>query len=74
MDYSRKNLVVDAHVLREAQVAYGKETMSETVNFALEELMRRFRARNILYFGGQGKWEGDLGEMRRDRPRRRRRK
>ena len=68
----RTNVIIDEHVLREAQVAYGKPTMSETIDFALEELMRRHRARQILDLRGSGAWQGDLGEMRGERKRKKR--
>jgi hypothetical protein len=34
---------------------------------ALQDFVRRARARRILELRGTGLWEGELGEMRRDR-------
>jgi Arc/MetJ family transcription regulator len=69
----RTNLVLDERVLDEATRLSGEKTYSATVQRALEELVRRIRARRILELRGSGLWEGDLGEMRRDRrPRARR--
>jgi hypothetical protein len=34
---------------------------------ALEDFVRRAKARRILELRGSGLWEGDLGAMRRDR-------
>jgi hypothetical protein len=42
------------------------------VERALEDFVRRLKARRILDLRGSGLWEGDLAEMRRDRPGRRR--
>jgi 4-aminobutyrate aminotransferase-like enzyme len=43
------------------------------VERALEEFVRRAKARKILDLRGSGLWEGDLSKMRRDAPGRRRR-
>jgi hypothetical protein len=40
---------------------------SQAVSRALEEYLRRHRARRILELAGSGLWEGDLAEMREDR-------
>jgi Arc/MetJ family transcription regulator len=71
----RTNLVLDAQLLEEATRLSGEKTFSRTVERALEEFVRRIKARQILSLQGSGLWEGDLGEMRRDArrsPRRRR--
>lgn len=70
----RTNLVLDAQLLEEATRLSGEKTFSRTVERALEEFVRRIKARQILTLQGSGLWEGDLGEMRRDtrRPARRR--
>jgi Arc/MetJ family transcription regulator len=72
----RTNLVLDAQLLEEATRLSGEKTFSRTVERALEEFVRRIKARQILSLQGSGLWEGDLGEMRRDArrsPRRRKR-
>ena len=72
----RTNLVLDAQLLEEATRLSGEKTFSRTVERALEEFVRRIKARQILSLQGSGLWEGDLGEMRRDArrsPRRRNR-
>jgi hypothetical protein len=69
----RTNLVLDEQLLREATRLSGEKTFSRTVERALEEFVRRIKARQILSLRGSGLWEGDLGEMRRDtRPAQRR--
>ncbi len=68
----RTTLMVDPVLLSEAQRLSGEPTYSAVVNRALEDFVRRVRARKILELRGSGAWDGDLGRMRGDRPRRRR--
>jgi len=67
----RKNLVLDERLLEEAVRLSGERTYSGVVQRALDDFVRRVRARRILALGGSGLWEGSLAEMRRDRPVRR---
>jgi Arc/MetJ family transcription regulator len=67
----RTNLVLDEELLEEATRLSGARTYSAAVTRALEDFVRRIRARRILELEGSGAWEGDLGEMRGDRPARR---
>ena len=67
----RKNLVLDDDLLEEAIRLSGERTYSGVVMRALDDYVRRIRARQILSLRGSGLWEGNLGEMRGDRPRRR---
>jgi len=53
--------------LEEATRLSGEKTYSATVMRALEDFVRRAKARQILELRGSGAWEGDLGGMRRDR-------
>jgi Arc/MetJ family transcription regulator len=62
----RTNLVLDAELLEEATRLSGAKTYSAAVNQALEDFVRRARARRILELRGSGSWEGNLGAMRRD--------
>ena len=66
----RTNLVLDEELLEEALRLSGERTYSKTVERALEDFVRRVRAGRILDLAGSGLWEGDLSEMRQDRPRR----
>ena len=68
----RTNLVLDEDVLEEATRLSGEKTYSATVMRALDDFVRRAKARQILELRGSGLWEGDLGEMRRDRKRKKR--
>jgi Arc/MetJ family transcription regulator len=63
------NLVLDADVLEEALLLSGEKTYSRAVERALEAFVRRAKARQILQLRGSGAWEGDLAEVRADRPR-----
>jgi Arc/MetJ family transcription regulator len=64
----RTNLVLDEVLLDEALRLGGERTYSRTVDRALEEFVRRLKARRILDLAGTGGWTGDLASMRRDRP------
>ena len=64
----RTNLMLPEPLLEEALRLGGERTYSATVRKALEDFVRRVKARQILELGGSGLWGGDLGEMRRDQP------
>ena len=68
----RTNLVLNEDILEEATRLSGEKTYSATVMRALEDFVRRAKARQILDLRGSGLWEGDLAEMRRDRKRKKR--
>jgi Arc/MetJ family transcription regulator len=69
----RTNLVLREDLLEEATRLSGEKTYSRAVERALEEYVRRAKARQILQLHGSGLWEGDLAVMREDRSARRRR-
>lgn len=64
----RTNLVLNEQLLEEAVRVSGERTYSRAVERALEDFVRRARARKILDLAGSGLWRGDLAEMREDRP------
>jgi Arc/MetJ family transcription regulator len=68
MHMKRTNLVLDADLLERATRALGAKTYSAAVNQALEQVLRIDKIRGLSAFYGQGLWEGDLSEMRDDRP------
>lgn len=72
MRMKRTNLVLDENVLQEATRLSGEKTYSAAVMRALEDFIRRAKARQILALRGSGLWEGDLSAMRRDRQSRKR--
>jgi Arc/MetJ family transcription regulator len=63
----RTNLVLDEDLLEEATRLSGERTYSKTVERALNEMVRRVKARQILDLAGSGLWQGDLKVMREDR-------
>ena len=63
----RTNLVLDGDLLEEATRLSGERTYSRTVERALQEFVRRAKARRILDLAGSGAWEGDLAAVREDR-------
>ena len=62
----RTSLVLPEDLLREVLQISGEKTVSGAVVVALQEFVRRAKARQILQLRGAGAWEGDLGEMRGD--------
>jgi hypothetical protein len=70
----RTNVVLDERLLEEATRLSGEKTYSATISRALDDFVRRVKARRILELRGSGLWEGDVAEMRRDAPARRRKR
>ena len=64
----RTNLVLNADLLEETLKLSQERTYSRAVERAMEEFVRRAKARRILDFAGSGAWEGDLAVVREDRP------
>jgi Arc/MetJ family transcription regulator len=63
----RTNLVIREELLEEATKLSGERTYSRAVERALEDFVRRIKARRILELAGSGLWDGDLAQMRADR-------
>ena len=63
----RTNLVLNGELLEEATRLSGERTYSRTVERALEDFVRRAKARRILELAGSGLWIGDLSAVREDR-------
>jgi Arc/MetJ family transcription regulator len=61
----RTNIVIDDELLAEAQRLSGISTKRATVEFALQELVRRRARRKVLDLQGRVDWEGDLRKSRR---------
>lgn len=62
----RTNVVIDEQLLEEAVAVSGERTYSRTIERALEEMVRRARARTIDQLAGSGLWVGTLSTMRGD--------
>jgi Arc/MetJ family transcription regulator len=63
----RTNLVLDELVLKEVKRELGLKTYSETVNYALKEMLRMKRVEGLAAFFGTNLWQGNLRKMRKDR-------
>ncbi len=68
MHMKRTNLVLDESILEEAARVLGAKTYSAAVNQALEEIVNIRKIQNLQQFFGKDLWEGDLAEMREDKP------
>jgi Arc/MetJ family transcription regulator len=64
----RTNLVLDPQLLEEATRVLRVKTYSAAVNMALQEVLRVRRIQRLPEFFGTNLWEGNLAEMREDRP------
>lgn len=64
----RTNLVLDPQLLEEATRVLRVKTYSAAVNTALQEVLRVRRIQRLPEFSGTNLWEGNLPEMREDRP------
>lgn len=63
----RTNLVLDGALLEEATRLSGERTYSRTVERALQDFVRRAKAKRILELAGTGAWDGDLSVVREDK-------
>lgn len=63
----RTNIEIDDDLMAEAMQASGKRTKKETVEQALELLVRMHAQEALRELRGKVEWEGDLDAMRRDR-------
>jgi Arc/MetJ family transcription regulator len=68
MCMKRTNLVLNEELLEEVTRLSGERTYSRAVERALQDFVRRAKARKILELAGSGLWEGDLSVVREDRP------
>jgi Arc/MetJ family transcription regulator len=68
----RTNLVLREDLLEEATRLSGEKTYSKAVDRALDEFVKRHKARQIMTLAGSGLWSGAIADMRGDQPRRRR--
>ena len=64
----RTNVVLDEELLEEAVRVSGERTYARTIERALQELVRRAKARGIEQLAGSGLWTGSLSHMRGDAP------
>lgn len=64
----RTNIDIDDGLLADAAAVAGTTTKKAAVETALRELVRRHRVARFLELLGAFDWQGDLDEVRRDRP------
>ncbi|HEB74936.1 MAG TPA: type II toxin-antitoxin system VapB family antitoxin [Nitrospirae bacterium] len=65
----RTNIELDEKLVDEAMKLTHKKTKKELVNYALEELVKRFKRKKLLELEGKVEWQGNLDEMRKSRDR-----
>lgn len=63
----RTNIELDEKLVDQAMKLTHKKTKKELVNYALEELVSRFKRKKLLEFEGKVEWTGNLAEMRKSR-------
>jgi len=63
----RTSVVLDEKVVGRAKKLTGIKTTRQLLDYALRELLRHRRQRDILKLRGKVEWEGDLAQMRRGR-------
>ena len=63
----RTNIVIDKALIEEALTLTGQSTRKDVVHFALQELVRRARQKELLSLKGKVDWDGSLDEMRETR-------
>jgi len=63
----RTNIELDEKLVDEAMKLTHKKTKKELVNYALEELVTRFKRKKVLELEGKVEWTGSLDEMRKSR-------
>lgn len=64
----RTNIIMEEPLVAEAQAITGIKTKSGVVHYALREVVRRARQKELLKLQGKIVWEGDLDSIRQSRP------
>jgi Arc/MetJ family transcription regulator len=65
----RTNIVIDDKLMKQAMRASGAKSKREAVDYALKLVVRVAEQERLLReTKGKLHWDGDLQEMRRDRP------
>jgi Arc/MetJ family transcription regulator len=57
---TRTNIILDDDIVEEARRLTSFRTKREVVDFALRELVRQLRRKNLLAIRHKGMWQGDL--------------
>ncbi len=64
---SRTNVVLDDRLVEECTKATGIKTRRALIDYALHELLRRERQKDVFALKGNVAWEGDLEAWRQQR-------
>ena len=64
---SRTNIELDDKLVNEAMKLTNKKTKKDIVNYAIEELVRKLKRKNILELEGKVEWIDNLDETRNSR-------
>lgn len=64
---SRTNIILETHLVHAAQEITGIKTKAGVVHYALKEVVRRSKMKELLSMHGKVEWEGDLNETRKTR-------
>ena len=62
------SLFLDERLLEQATRVLGARSSSDAVNIALKEVIRLKKVQQVAGFVGSGIWQGNLEDMREDRP------
>jgi len=60
----RTNVVLDTSVLGKAKILTGIKTTKDIIHYALKELVRHKRQKELLKLKGSVDWKGDLNSSR----------
>lgn len=63
----RTNIELDEKLVKEAMRVTRKKTKKELVHYALQDLLKRAKRKEILELEGKVKWTGNLMKMRKKR-------
>lgn len=63
----RTNIELNEKLVNEAMKLTHLKTKKALVDYALKELVRKVKRKNLLSFEGKVRWEGNLYEMRKGR-------
>lgn len=64
---TRTNVVINESLVGRAKHLTGLKTMRDVIDYALKELIRHRRQKDLLKLQGKVHWEGDLSAMRHPR-------
>ena len=64
---SRTNVVLDDDLVEKCQSATGIKTRKGLIDFALREVLRHEKQKELLDLKGKVEWQGDLSEWRQGR-------